>query len=445
MIKHSRLFITFLLAVIAFGAKAQSSTTAPTSSPYSRYGIGDYTSPLLPQNEAMGGIATAVNRISGYNNINVLNPASYGSINFTTIDAGIYSSIITLNQTGAASSTNANFRLSHVTFAVPVTTHSALSFGLLPYSVLGYNYKQTFSKGFGTGSAVDTNAVNYIYNGEGSLSKSYIGYGYRIGKHLFVGANASYIFGNLAEYQSTEIPTLYGMLDSRIENSNAIRGFNYDYGLQYSFDFGENSSKHIILAYAASASTSLNATNTYIVSHYTYDSSGGQNISSDSTENRQGSKSNIKLPQINHFGISYQYDGHILIGADYTMGNWSTLTMDGTNAGLQNSKTFNIGGSYIPNINALRNYFARTDYRLGFIYDDSYLNLNNTTIKSYAVTFGLGLPLAPVNNTAFYKINFSAELGRRGTLDNGLVRENYVNLHLGFTINDKWFTRYRFE
>ena len=76
MIKYTRLFITFLLAVIVLEARAQS--TATTSSPYSRYGLGDINDQLLPQNIGMGGIATATNNISGYNNINVLNPASYG-------------------------------------------------------------------------------------------------------------------------------------------------------------------------------------------------------------------------------------------------------------------------------------------------------------------------------------------------------------------------------
>src|SRR5476651_2465517 len=95
MIKYTRFFITFLLTVIAFAVNAQSTqptqSTATTSSPYSRYGLGDISPTLLPQNLAMGGISTAINRISGYNNINPLNPASFGAINFTTIDAGINS------------------------------------------------------------------------------------------------------------------------------------------------------------------------------------------------------------------------------------------------------------------------------------------------------------------------------------------------------------------
>ena len=233
MIKYTRFVITFLFATIAFGVKAQSTAPlATTSSPYSAYGLGNIDPLLLPQNIAMGGIATAINKLSGYNNINPLNPASYGTINFTTIDAGVYSNFDNLSQTGQKSAKNANFRLSHIAFAIPVSKHSAFSFGLLPYSEMGYNYKKTVSKGFGTGSPVDTNTVNYLYNGNGGISKSYLGYGIGIGKHLLIGANISYLFGNLQQFSSTEIPGLYGTLNSRIEQSNAVGGFSYDYGAQ---------------------------------------------------------------------------------------------------------------------------------------------------------------------------------------------------------------------
>jgi hypothetical protein len=66
----------------------------------------------------------------------------------------------------------------------------------LPYSQVGYNYTKTF-KGFGTGSPVDTNLVNNIYSGEGGLSKAYLGYGFTIARNLLLGANVSYVFGDI--------------------------------------------------------------------------------------------------------------------------------------------------------------------------------------------------------------------------------------------------------
>ena len=449
MTKRYRFFITILFAVIAFGANAQS--TATTTDPYSRYGLGTIDPILMPQTIGMGGIATAINEIGFFNNINPENPASYGLIHFTTIDAGFSINNLSLSQTGIPTDHNSNFKFSHVAFAIPVSKKSAISFGLFPYSEMGYNTQVT-KTGFGSGSSVDTNVTNYVYSGEGALSKAYLGYGFGIGKHLYIGANVSYIFGDMHQYSSTQIPTLYGMLNPTIEQDNAIGGVNYDYGAQYSFDFGEYSTQHLVLGYSAQASTNLNSANTYIVSQFTYSSSGTANVAADTVLNSQRANSKIQLPQINHFGISFQNDGHFIVGADYTMGHWSSLSIDGVNESVaaggytRDSKTFNFGGQYTPNSTALHNYFARTDYQLGFKYDESYLYLNNTNIKSYALTFGMGFPLAPSNaGNSYYKINFAAEIGQTGTVANGLVKENYVTLHLNFVINDKWFLKYRFE
>lgn len=442
MIKYTRLFITFLLAAIVFGAKAQS--TATTSSPYSKYGIGLISDQLLPQNIGMGGIATAVNSIGGYSSINVINPASYGKIAFTTIDAGLYTNFTT-DKNSLATEKNSNTRLSHIAFAIPVTKKSAFSFGLMPYSELGYSYRQTSIRNGSknTAGSVDT-TTNYIYSGQGGLSKAFLGYGFGVGKHLLIGANFSYIFGNLEEDQSTEFPDLYGTLNSRQQESNHVSGVNYDYGIQYSIDFPN--SKHLILGYSASANTKLKVQQNFIVSQYTRDASGNENVAADTLVNSQSPNGKIQLPQINHFGISYQKDNSFLIGADYTIGQWKSLSIAGTPAGLQNSKTLNVGGQIIPNVNSLSNYLALINYQLGFIYDQTYLSVNNTNIKRYAATFGLGIPLPHDRaSSAFYKINFSAEVGKRGTLNNGLVQENYVNFHLGFTLNDRWFQRYKFE
>ena len=141
MIKYTRLFITFLLAVVISEARAQS--TATTASPYSKYGIGNIDEQLLPQNIGMGGIATATNTIGGYNSINVLNPASYAKISYVVIDAGINSNVLTMSQSGMPNQRSVNSTISHIAFAIPVTPARHLASDLLPYSQVGYNYKQT--------------------------------------------------------------------------------------------------------------------------------------------------------------------------------------------------------------------------------------------------------------------------------------------------------------
>ncbi len=451
MIKFTRFFITFLLAIIVIQARAQTASTATTSSPYSRYGLGDLYSQALPQAIGMGGLGAAINSANGYwyFNINPVNPASYSTLSLTVIDIGLYGSVLTLNQTGQVKQSNGNFRINHVAFAFPISRRSALSFGVQPYTQMGYNYKTT-QKNFGTGSSADTNAVNYIYSGNGGLTKAYIGYGFAIG-HLSLGGNVSYIFGKTQQFSSTEVPGLFGTLNSTVENTYSTGGLNYDYGAQYTIDL--NTSKHIVLGYSASANTQLTSQYSYVISQYTYDASGNQNPALDTLVNIKNPKTKIQLPQINHFGLTFVNDAKYMIGAEYSNANWSSFSIGGVNQGLQDSKTYNVGAQITPNINALNNYWATIDYRLGFIYDQSYIVVNdpatntNTNIKSYAVTFGLGLPLRPsADRNGFYKINFAAEVGRRGTLDNGLVKENYVNLHLSFTLNDAgWFRKYKLQ
>lgn len=443
MTKYIRFAVLIFLTVTAFNVNAQNTSTATTSSPYSRYGIGDYNTPAISQNAALGGIGVGTNSISGFSTLNLLNPASYSNMRLTVIDIGLGSSINTLNKTGFASQTNSTFKLSHIAFGIPVSKRSALAFGLLPYTELGYNYKQVLPN-FGTGLPADTNAVNYLYRGNGGITKLFLGYGFGIGKNLSIGANVSYLFGNLQQTQSTEVPNLFANLNSRVEQSNSVKGLNYDYGAQYTINFSAR--RHLVFGYSGAAGTKLNTQNSYVVSSYFTQTDGTPGLATDTLVNRQDPKGKIKLPLMNRFGISYQYDGKYLIGADYSMGKWSELNIAGVNQGLQDSKTFNIGGQYTPNISSLSSYFASVDYRLGAIYDQTYILANSTSIKKYAATFGLGLPLRPgTNNTSFYKINLGAEVGKRGTLTNGLVKENYVNIHLSFTLNDRWFQKYKFD
>jgi hypothetical protein len=445
MIKYTRLFITVILATIVYQVSAQS--TATTSSPYSQFGLGELVPQALTQNIGMGELTTATNQFGGYLNINPANPASYGAIGLTTVDIGLYGQRLILSQNGQPNQSNGNFRLSHVAFAFPITRRSALSFGMLPYSQMGYNYKQTRNN-FGTGLPTDTNQVNYLYNGDGGLTKAYIGYGFGIGRHFLIGGNVSYIFGKLHQYAATEIPNLPGTLDSKIENTYAIGGVNYDYGAQYTIDL--NTTNHIILGYSGSSSNDINSQYSNLVYQYNYDSNGNQNTPLDTLSNTKNPKNKIKLPLMNHFGLTYMQDNKFLIGGQYSTGKWSQLTIGGVNQGLQDSKTFNIGGQITPKWDALNNYWATVSYQLGFIYNQTYVNVNDppnnntTNIKNYAITFGMGLPLHPSpTGLSFYRINFAAEVGREGTLQNNLVRETYVNFHLSFTLNDRWFMQYK--
>ncbi|WP_235969823.1 OmpP1/FadL family transporter [Pedobacter planticolens] len=432
--------LKYTLAVCLLLTSIVANAQVTVQSPYSKFGVGNIKGSLLPQYRAMGGISTAVYKPGFFNSINIQNPASYAGINATTLDIGLSVNSTELkNSTQTENSFNAT--LSHIALAFPVSKKSALSFGILPYSELGYNFKNTVKVGTTT---ANTKTVDYKYNGEGGLTKAYLGYGVQFGDHFRVGANAEYLFGNLSENRSTEYVDDPGSINSRMQVKNSVGGVSFSYGAQY--DFRLDNKTLLVLGYSGSSSSKINLKNSQVVTQYFNDATGSEQTALDTLLLVENSPTNLKLPLIHNFGISIQRDNKWMVGADYRMGKWSNLSINNVNQGLQDTYGFSVGGQYTPDVTAINGYFKRVDYRLGFQYDKTYIQMNQQDIKQMAVTFGVGLPLASYSRGAFYRMNLSAELGKRGTVSNGLLQEKYLNIHLGFTLNDSsWFQRFRFD
>ena len=433
--------INYITAALVLLTSISVHAQVTTQSPYSRYGIGNIKGSVLPQFRAMGSISTAVFKPNGYSNINMQNPASYAGINLTTVDIGMTAGFTKLkNSTAEESSFNAT--MSHVALAFPVTRRSALSFGLVPYSELGYDYRTS-----GTLSSPgnpSTQTASYIYTGEGGLNKAYMGYGFGLGDHFRVGGNVEYLFGNLLQSRSTELNDV-SSISSRLQTKNSVGGITFSYGTQYEIRLGSKSS--LTLGYSGSSSSNINSRTSFVATQYTRDATtGDESQALDSLVSTENAKTKLKIPLIHNFGIAIQKDNKWLIGADYRLGKWSDLSIAGVNQGLQDTYGFSVGTQITPDITSIGSYFNRVDYRLGFQYDKTSVNLNNQDIKQMAITFGFGFPLKPSpTGLSFYKINLTTELGKRGTTSNGLLEENYLKFHLGFTLNDKWFRRFKFD
>jgi len=65
------------------------------------------------------------------------------------------------------------------------------------------------------------------------------------------------------------------------------------------------------------------------------------------------------------------------------------------------------------------------------------LVVNNTNVNEFGISFGVGMPMGKELST----FNLGMELGKRGTINNGLVKENFFNFRIGLTLNDKWFSK----
>ena len=423
---------TGLLAILFLAPAAFAQNT--TNSPYSQFGLGDLKPALTPQFLGMGGVAQGVRKPNGFNNINVANPAAYSAIELSAFDIGGVLDFRKLSK-GNGSERTSNGTLSHLLIGIPVSKGSALSFGLMPYSDLGYQYR--------THTTVDTVKVDRVYSGEGGLSTAHLGYGFKLAKGLSLGFNMSYIFGNLKTKQSAEFVEDPIALNSRVQSERSVGGLNFQYGIQYVIN-PEGKNK-LTLGYSAKTSSKLKTTGSTYQYRYTYDSvTETESAPIDTLFSDPAINSRISIPQSHSFGIAYERENKWIFGADFNYSQWSKFTDGGVSADLNDTYGIAIGGSYTPDLTSVTNYFKLVDYSLGFKYDRTYIKAAGKEINQSALCLGLGLPL-PSNRTAFYKINFSAEIGKRGTLSNNLIRENYMNIHLGFTLNDRWFIKPKYD
>ncbi|RZK43822.1 MAG: hypothetical protein EOO90_02510 [Pedobacter sp.] len=434
MYKKLKYAFTALILICSAAVHAQ----ITVQSPYSKFGVGNIKGTLLPQLRAMGGISTAVSKNSYFNNINMQNPASYAGINATTLDIGMSGSFNQLNNANLSES-SFNATLSHVALAFALSRKSGLSFGILPYSELGYNFKSTGKVGT---NAANQRDVDFLYTGEGGLSKAYMGYGVSIGDYFRVGANLEYLFGNLSENRSTQFSTDPGALSSRIQDRNSIGGVNFSYGAQYEIRIDGKTS--VVLGYSGSSPSKINSTRSNYVTQYKIDAEGAELPAIDTLFATENDRTNLRLPLVHNFGVAFQKNDKWIVGADYRMGKWSDMSINDVNQNLQDTYGFSVGAQLTPDYSSLK-YANRVEYRVGFQYDKTYVQMNNRDVKQMAVTFGLGLPMT-FGRTAISKANITAELGQRGSISNGMLQERYINLHLGFTLNDSsWFRRFRFD
>ena len=82
----------------------------------------------------------------------------------------------------------------------------------------------------------------------------------------------------------------------------------------------------------------------------------------------------------------------------------------------------------------------KVTYRAGLRYENTGLLINNKAINDMGMTAGFGLPIIGV----FSNINIGLEYGKRGTTLSNLVQENYTNISIGLSLNDKWFQKRRY-
>jgi hypothetical protein len=415
-------------------------------SPYSKIGVGDLNSNVYTRTLGFGGASLGV---KDKLNINFSNPASYTALSLTTFHIGFQASSIEQEQADPAIlEENSSAGLRYFAFGLPLTEWWGGAFGIQPYSFKGYSISSQTSFG-----GVD---VTNESEGVGGLNQFFFGNAFKVAEGLSLGFNTSFIFGKIEE-NTYVLWDNANFVNTKIQEVANVTGFIFNYGAQYTHDLGNDKELGFGLTY--SNTMDLNADVGDFA--YTFLGQPGLEFPIDSTATSSSSDSKITLPSEFGFGISYGKKNPVILNyawmlsADFQLYNGSEFRdYNGENVNMVNGYKAEAGAYVTPRYSfkgLARNssYWSAIEYRVGGFYEETPFSIAGTQISNYGITFGLGLPVKPrglgPGETRISTINTGLVIGRRGTTDNGLVQENYLNFYLGLTLNDKWFIKYKYR
>ena len=411
-----------------------------TNSPYSRFGIGDVDRNGFNNSVAMGGLSTG---LRANNQINYMNPAAISAQDTMSFifDIGV-NGIFKDMKSSTTSAEYTNFVFDHLAFSFPIKKWWFASFGITPYSKIGYNIQQTADY-----DPIDTVNLHSDYYGNGGINQVFFGNSFLLTKNLAIGFNLNYLFGSIEQYNQTYLDK-YDSYATVVSDDISVNKLTYDIGLQY---FNEINDKYFyVVGLSYSSKTKFNSTkrstvlmtenfsfyDINVIDYFARNRSKFDTISHSVTNNYK-----IEVPARYSVGFTAGIKNKLVIGFDYSYQDWSNIKSLNINDNYGTDESFNFGLEYIPNKFTLRNYLKKINYRAGFYLNKSYLNLNNEQIKNSGITFGLGFPIANQKTS----LNFSCSIGKRGTTDNGLIEENYTSFGINLTLYDFWFIKRKFH
>ncbi|MDR5591942.1 hypothetical protein [Christiangramia sp. SM2212] len=410
-------FIVIVALFLAFAAEAQENV----SSPYSYYGIGLTNFKGTVENRSMGGLSIFNDSI----HMNIQNPASYGTLKITNFTVGASHDRIKVET--EQNSDNAKISsLDYLALAFPVSDKVGIGFGVLPYTSVGYRILD-----------LEEGSASFL-NGRGGMNKVFLSAGVAVTDELSLGVDANYNFGNFQNTQSINREELqYGTTDI---NRSDIKGFNFNFGANYQTDITEKLDLHVSSTYRPAMD--LDSENSRAISTVDFTGGTGRVIEVRELDLRN---TQFEFPSKFVFGAGLGERNKWFAGAEYSkVGSSSyedSFRFRGDGGTFEDASQFSLGGFYIPNYNSFTSYFERVVYRAGFRYDQTGLVVNDESINEFGISFGLGLPVG----NFFSNANLGIELGQRGTKDSGLVQENFLRLSVGLSLNDKWFTKRKFD
>ena len=423
----NKILASFVMATLTTSAFAQSNT----NSPYSQFGLGDLTDQSVSFNKGMNGVGLAMRR---GNEVNPMNPASYSAIDSLTMlfDAGLSGQITNYNENG----TKLNGKSGGFDYVVGLFRafkNVGVSFGVLPYSNIGYKYYSTE-----TLNDVQT-TISTTNEGNGGLHQLFIGTGIRPIKPLSIGVNLSYLWG---EYNRSVASSSSSSINALTKQYSAdISSYKLDFGAQLELPVSKNDNftlaatwtpGHSLKADAILATTSTNPSTS---------------ISQSDTAIINNA---LSIPTAFGFGLAYNHAQNLRVGADLQIQKWGSIDYpeytNGTYALksglLKDSYRFNLGAEWTPRPLG-RKFLQRVRYRAGVGMATPYYYINGKEgPKEISASLGFGIPIMNGYNARSI-LSISGQFVHRSA-DN-MIKENMFRLNIGFTFNERWFAKWKVE
>jgi len=420
-------------AGVLSGAMAQSGT----NSPYSQYGLGQLSDQTSGFNRGMNGLGLGFRE---HNQVNYINPASYSAMDSLTFifDAGLSGQLTNFNENGTkVNAKNADFE--YVVAGFRAFKHVGVSFGVIPFTNISYNYSIS-----GYADEGRSTAYTNTYSGSGGLHQAYFGAGWEIFKGLSVGGNISYLWGDYERsvvnaYSDSYINTL-----SKYYTAD-INSYKLDLGLQYSLKINRQNSVTVGLTYSHGHKLGADP-ECLIISN---------NSSTSVSDTTSLSVSNgLKIPTAFGAGLSWTHKNSLKVGADFSWQKWGEIWFPVYNVAddVQSYKLTDnyysdrykvtVGGEYCNNEMA-RGFLKRVRYRVGASYATPYYNINgHDGPKEISVSAGFGIPIInSYNNRSI--LNISGQWVHSSA--KGMITENTFRINIGLTFNERWFMKWKVD
>ena len=447
-------------------------------SPYSRFGIGNPNNGSFVTQFSMGGSGVAL--LDG-THLNPLNPASQSFLLGPTFEFALSSEQLKTSS-AEADVTNSASRFNHFAVGFPMWGGKwGASFGLSPYTGIGYNNSQPIY------DPVQDESYTAEYIGSGGVNKMFLDLARRFrikedtsryNQHSFIalGAGFQYLFGSASSERNSVFPISSGFMSTRIEDATTLSDINYMNGgflLRHFLDKRNSTedSTYLVLNLGARYSAQQDMASERSRDVYSYvQNAGGVVFVRDSISSFSEKKGTVSIPSTISVGTSIEFYKEkrkrkniwrkYTLNLDYSQTDWTTVGEDFgesiTYDGLGKQSNISAGIAYRPHISAARSgdrlkHLQVSTYRVGFRTGNSHLDIEGQVLEETGISFGMNIPLLiggiKRSDTHF---DLGVEYGTRGTTDAGLLKEEYFKVMVGFSFHpdmsyDHWFRKRKYD